>query len=419
MRTLFSVICLTCLCFAAFPVAAQERQKTANKPNTVSKQNVPIPAMQLEMRESLKRLPWDQLSVSDKLKIKKVVTRMPMFRKMPAQTVYADPEVYSFMLQHPDTVIAFWQHLGATQLSLRELKKDKYQVKETSGTEAVAEILYRSRDLCIVYAKGEYHGPFLAKPCTGEVLLFLRSKAARDQGGEPMIVCELDTVVALDNLGADMLAKMFYTSLGKIADDNFAQTVAFVSHFSKTAAKQPEGLKSTAKAVRSIRQDVAEELCGVIDRTALRAAKRNYVQNNQQRSPATVNQKPKVDVSGNTAAKSARQDYLDRQQEANTAVFEGDPFFAGDFEMVKKSAALKHKQSSSVEYQVTESVAEFTVEDDEPATLPPVIEDGYAPVFSPSVSASPVTAEPKKASRLTTVSPQEDINFDNLFIEEN
>ncbi|MDR3233476.1 MAG: hypothetical protein LBT46_07425 [Planctomycetaceae bacterium] len=407
---------LTPLCLAAaFFAPAQEAGQTARplrnsqQPNVLQRrQNIPVPAMQLEMRESLKQLPWEQLSITDKQQIKKIVTKMPVFRKMPAQTVYADPEVYSFMLQHPDTVITFWQHLGATQLSLRELKKDRYQLKESSGTEAVAEILYRSKDLCIIYAKGEYRGPFLAKPCTGEVLLVLRSRTGQDQGGEPMIVCELDTFVALDNLGADMLAKMFYTSLGKIADDNFAQTVAFVSHFSKTAVKEPAGLKTTVQGIRTIRRDVTEELCGVIDRTALRAARREVSLRNRPLA-LSAGETPPVQRSaaaGSVLPKTVRSDYLDKHHESNRVIFEGDPFFAGDYETVRQSAMSKRAASLK---QNTEAVAEYQ---DVPALMPlkEQDEEGF-------VSAEPAVPEPKNASHLQTVSPDEEPDFSDLFLE--
>jgi len=231
--------------------------------------------MMQEMQASLKKLPWNELSPTIQTKIKHVVAGAPLFRRLPQQTVYADPEIYHFLLQHPDVVIGFWEHWGATQLSLREVKENHFVLKETTGTAAAVEVLYRTNDLCIVYAKGEYRGPLIAKPYHGEVLLFLRTQFTRDSMNEPMVVCDLDAFVQINSLGADVLAKLFFTSLAKVADSNFEVTVSFVSQVSKAASHSNTALKGSAEEIASIRQDVYEEFCDVVDRTAMRFARRN------------------------------------------------------------------------------------------------------------------------------------------------
>lgn len=235
----------------------------------------PAQAMMQEMQASLKSLPWNDLSADAQLKIKSVVSGAPLFRRLPQQTIYADPEIYHFLLQHPDMVIGFWEHLGATQLTLREIKQDRFILKEAAGTTAAVEVLYRTNDLCIVYAKGEYRGPLIAKPYSGDVVLVLRSRFLRDDMNEPMVVCDLDAFVQINSLGADILAKLFFTSLAKTADSNFEVTVSFVGHVSKAAARNTDGLKGSAEEISSIRQEVYAEFCDVVDRTAMRFARRN------------------------------------------------------------------------------------------------------------------------------------------------
>ena len=235
----------------------------------------PAQVMMQEMQTSLKNLPWNELTPAAQAKIKHVASGAPLFRRFPQQTVYADPEIYNFLLQHPDLVIGFWEQWGATQLSLREVKEDSFILKETTGTTAAIEVLYRTNDLCIVYAKGEYRGPLIAKPYQGEVVLIVRTQQMRDSMNEPMIVCDLDACVQINSIGADVLAKLFFTSLAKVADSNFEVTVSFVSQVSKAAAHNTTALKGSAEEVSSIRQEIVEEFCDVVDRTAMRYARRN------------------------------------------------------------------------------------------------------------------------------------------------
>ena len=234
--------------------------------------------MMREMQESRQNIPWNALSPSAQARVRSVVSGNPFFHRMPQQVFYADPEMYHFLLRHPDVVIGFWEHLGATQLSLREIRENQYILTETGGTTAFVEVLYRSYDLCIIYARGEYRGPLLARSYQGDAILVLRTQFARDEANEPVIIADLDTFVQVNSVGLDLLAKLFFTSLTKIADSNFEVTMGFVSQVSRAAARNGEDLKEAAEEISSLRQDVLEEFCAVVDRIAMRFARRNMPQ---------------------------------------------------------------------------------------------------------------------------------------------
>jgi len=228
-----------------------------------------------EMQVAIQKLPWSELSPAAQAKIRGVVSGSPLFHRMPPQKVYADPEIHQFLLRHPDMVIGFWEQLGVTQLSLREIRENQYVLRETGGTTAAVEVLHRTNDLCIVYARGEYRGPLLAKAYQGNVVLVLRTQYTRDEMGEPMIVCDLDVFIQINNVGMDMLAKLFFASLSKVADSNFEITVSFVSQVSRAASRTPDSVKDTAEEITSVRQEVCAEFCDVVDMAAIRFARRN------------------------------------------------------------------------------------------------------------------------------------------------
>ena len=232
-------------------------------------------AMATEMQASLQKLPWNELPPAAQAKIRNVVSGSPLFHRMPQQKAYTDPEIYHFLLSHPDMVIGFWEQLGATQLSLREIKENHYILRESGGTAATVEILYQTDTLCIVYAKGEYRGPLLARAYQGDVILVMRTQHTRDAMNEPMIVCNLDTFIQINSLGADMLVKLFFTSLAKVAESNFAVTVSFVSQVSRASSRTPNNVKESAEEITSVRQEVCDDFCDVVDRVALRSARRN------------------------------------------------------------------------------------------------------------------------------------------------
>jgi hypothetical protein len=240
------------------------------------RKSITVPNPEQEIQDSTKKIPWNALSPQVQAKIRCVVSEHSLFRRMPQQKIYADPEMFQFLSEHPDLVVGFWEKLGVTQISLQELNKDQFLMKETTGTTAVAEIVYRTKDVCVVYAKGLYKGPFLVRSYDGEVVLILRHRFMRDSNNEPVIVCDLDVFIRIDHLGVDFIAKLFATTLGKIADSNFEQTVAFVGYVSESAGINAESVKRTGFQVKNVRETVREDFGDVVDRVAMRIARRNH-----------------------------------------------------------------------------------------------------------------------------------------------
>jgi len=231
--------------------------------------------MQREMQAAFRELPWNELTPAAQARIRSVVSGSSLFHRMPQQKIYADPEIYQFLLRHPDMVIGFWEQLGATQLSLREVRENHYALRETGGTVATVEVLHRTANLCIVYARGEYRGPLISTAHQGEVILVLRTQYTRDEMNDPMIIADLDAFIQINSVGVDMLAKLFFAPLARVADSNFEVTMSFVSQVSRAASRNPDMLKDAAEEITSIRREVGAEFLDVVDRVAMRFARRN------------------------------------------------------------------------------------------------------------------------------------------------
>ena len=272
-RVFVFVILLLCFASTAFCETPTKDRRTRRSSET--RPTGQAQAAPQESGEAITKIPWDDLSPQAKGRIKGVVSQHSVFWRLPQQRVYSDPEMFSFLVEHPDIVVAFWEKLGVTQISLREQKDGRFLMKECTGTTAIAEVIYRSKDICIVHGRGQYLGPFLAKAYNGDAILVLRSRFQRDENEEPYVVCDLDAFVRIDNVGADLFARLFATSLGKIADSNFEQTVAFVSHVSQAASMNPESVKNLGWKLNEVREDVRGDFEGVVERVAMRSARRS------------------------------------------------------------------------------------------------------------------------------------------------
>lgn len=226
------------------------------------------------MREASRKIPWNRLSPKARAKVQAVLADKTIYRRLPQQSVYCEPVLYHHFLEHPDVVVAIWEKLGITQVSLKEQRPGVYYLKETVGTTAWVEVVYRTENFCVLYAKGSYTGPFIPKTVNGEAILLLHSVFEQDEDGEPYIVAQLDAFVNIQNFGVDVFAKLFAPMLGKIADGNLEQTLAFVGNVSEVAQSNPDAVKRMALKLETIPKETRDELIAVAYQAAQNSLER-------------------------------------------------------------------------------------------------------------------------------------------------
>jgi hypothetical protein len=132
--------------------------------------------------------------------------------------------------------------MGITRMQLDRLDARQYQVADGEGTKGRMEYLYTSPEVNVIYSEGTYDGPLYPRTVRGKCLMLLRSDYRRDSSGRYSVVTLLDTFLAVDNLGVEVLAKTFQPLIGKAADHNFTETANFVANLSHTAESNEAGL---------------------------------------------------------------------------------------------------------------------------------------------------------------------------------
>jgi hypothetical protein len=75
-------------------------------------------------------------------------------------------------------------------------------------------------------------------------------------------------------MGIELVAKTVQPWISQTADRNFIETLTFVSNFSRTAEKNPQGMKRLATRL-NVDQPTREELVAICFRTAERYAQRD------------------------------------------------------------------------------------------------------------------------------------------------
>ena len=92
---------------------------------------------------------------------------------------------------------------------LDRVDTNRFRIVDGEGTKGTMEYLFSSPDLHVIYSEGTYDGPLYARTVRGRCLMVLRTSSRQEPNGRFTITSRLDTFLAVDNLGVEILAQLF------------------------------------------------------------------------------------------------------------------------------------------------------------------------------------------------------------------
>jgi hypothetical protein len=227
--------------------------------------------------EAVRAIPWRQLTPQNRRSAQLVVSGASIYRRLPERIIDCDPEVFTFLLQHPEVVIDIWRLMGISHVTLQKLPGGAYRGTDGAGTTGTVRYLYadwgpQAQILAVVFADGTYDGPPLVAPVKAQSLFVLRSAATRETNGRHYITVRVDSFVRIEQVAVELVAKTLQPWIAKTADQNFIETLTFVSNFSRTAEKNPHGIERLAARLPTLDEPTRQELVALSFRTAERYA---------------------------------------------------------------------------------------------------------------------------------------------------
>jgi hypothetical protein len=204
-------------------------------------------------------LPLEKLDAQSRAKVHAVLANVTIFRRMPVRVIDCDPDLYLFLVRHPDVVVNIWRALKISQLQLQQTGPETFRLKENTGITADLQYLYRSHDTQLIYAEGVYEGAILPRPVKGSGLFLLKSGYIQETDGKYYISSRLDAFLSIEPGAVELVAKVLHPLVGKTADNNFTQTVGFVGSLSRTAEINARSIQRLAFQLDAVQPEVREE----------------------------------------------------------------------------------------------------------------------------------------------------------------
>ncbi len=219
---------------------------------------------------AIQRIPFPQLTPDANAKLKSVVIGSSYFRSMPTETVDCDPEMFTFLVRHPEVIVNIWEVMEVTKVSLQRSGPYQLQGSDGAGTNSKMDLVFGNDSMHIYFATGSYQGSLWARELNGKCVVILHNRPGPLPNGKMGMVASMDVFMKLDNIGADLVVKTLGPLMGKTADYNFTECASFLSQISQTAENNPYGIQQLAKRLTKIDPKIRDQFIATTNSVAQR-----------------------------------------------------------------------------------------------------------------------------------------------------
>ena len=209
--------------------------------------------------DALRSIPLSKLEPAAREKVLRVLNEATFFRRLPTCVFQCDPELYLFLVRHPDVIVGIWRLMGVTKIEMEELRPGRFSFSDGEGTQGTAEYLYSSHDIQVIYTDAIYEGPLFNRTVRSRGVIVLRSGYVLETNGHYYITARLDVFLNTDRGAWETLTKTLHPLVGRIADANFSNTAQFVAMLYQTAWENPQSVQRLPERLAGIRPEVRQE----------------------------------------------------------------------------------------------------------------------------------------------------------------
>ncbi|MCG8448205.1 MAG: hypothetical protein MI725_01320 [Pirellulales bacterium] len=236
-------------------------------------------------QEAIRAIPLQRIPRNARRAVHQVITDSSLFRRMPTGIIACQPDLFTFLMQHPEVLVEMWKDLGISRVDLWRVDENTFQLSDNAGTTARLTIVEQkcepgAQNRIVMYAEGAYEGKPFKKPVRAQCVLLLRSGSFKETNGKDYVAARLDTFVRVDRTSIKLFAKALHPLVGKTADANFLDTLKFVGNLSETAERNPARIEQLVTRLPRIPPQVEQEMlrltyqsAGVIPKKRTRTAR--------------------------------------------------------------------------------------------------------------------------------------------------
>ncbi len=230
-------------------------------------------------------IPWKALDEKTRTKLEDVVDNATVWHRTPAEVFACNPELYLLLLNEPILTLELWKNFGVADASLQQQGPGQFQGADGHLSSGRWEFVYRSPELNVIYAEGQYRGPLLGTTLETKSVLVLRTVFFQERDGKQYVKHQLDGFVKAESGSLKPIAKALRPIFQKSVEATMQESLWFVSLMCRYTHFDPHSIARALDQTENVREPVKTQMQKILNpllaSTPLRKEPANTDQNDQ------------------------------------------------------------------------------------------------------------------------------------------
>src|SRR5262245_60306580 len=187
-------------------------------------------------------IPWKALDEKNRARIAEVVEHATVYHRSPSEVFVCKPELYLLLLHEPVMTLELWRALGGCNATLECVGPGQFRGADGHVSTGKWEFAYRSPELNVIYADGQYRGPLLGNTLETKSVLVLRTAYFQERDGKSYVKHQLDGYVKAESGNLKPLARALKPIFQKTVESTMQESMWFVSLMCRYAQHDPQSV---------------------------------------------------------------------------------------------------------------------------------------------------------------------------------
>lgn len=204
------------------------------------------------LRYTTQRLPYQRMSPGARQRANRILEDLSQYRRMPSLQYPVDPNIYQYLINHPDVAVSTWRAMGISTLQMSQVANFEFTASAADGSEGEADVLWRDGNQCLFIVDGRYSSPILPSAIEASALVWLQYRFVKDNKGGYLVNQQVETFIRFPSAAVDTIAKMATRLTNTILDRNVFEVSLYARMMSKAAATDPVWIEQVAQRLDGV-----------------------------------------------------------------------------------------------------------------------------------------------------------------------
>ncbi len=197
-----------------------------------------------EQVQAAAAVPLEQIPPAFRDKVSQVLARPTLYSRGPQENFECRPDLYRWMLDHPDRTVLAWKRLGAKCVDIEVRGNGWFGWSDGQGSDIAWVALHSTPSLRIWYAEGTVKPGALFPQVPVQCVVVLRHDILSQNADGAMLQQQADVFAYTDSKTASLVTRMLGPSVPRMAKQGVGQLQMFFGAMAWYCQQHPDRTES-------------------------------------------------------------------------------------------------------------------------------------------------------------------------------